>query len=172
MTNEEILSNIRTIPDFPKEGIMFKDITTALKNKETYNAIIDNMYEIVKKLDIDYIVAVESRGYILGAPLAYKLKTGLIIVRKPGKLPAPVKRIEYGLEYGKDTLEIHLDSLKDGDKVLIVDDLLATGGTVNATIELVESLNAKVVASLFLIELEELSKNTNIKSPVLSLIKC
>ena len=172
MTNEEILSNIRTIPNFPKTGIMFKDITTALKNKKTYKAIVDNMFDAVKDLDIDYIVAVESRGYILGAPLAYKLETGLIIARKPGKLPAPTSRIEYGLEYGKDALEIHLDSLKEGDKVLVVDDLLATGGTVNATIELVENLGAKVIASLFLIELEGVSKNTKIKSPIISLIKC
>ena len=117
MTNEEILSHIRTIPDFPKKGIMFKDITTALKDKATYKAIIDNMYDAVKHLQIDYVVAVESRGYILGAPLAYKLDAGLIIARKPGKLPAKVKRVEYGLEYGKDALEIHLDALKEGDKV-------------------------------------------------------
>ena len=171
MTNEEILLHIRTIPDFPKKGIMFKDITTALKDKATYKAIIDNMYDAVKHLQIDYIVAVESRGYILGAPLAYKLDAGLIIARKPGKLPAKVKRVEYGLEYGKDALEIHLDALKEGDKVLIVDDLLATGGTVNATIKLVESLKAEVVSSLFLIELEELSKKADLKSPIVSLIK-
>ena len=171
MTNEEILSHIRTIPDFPKKGIMFKDITTALKDKTTYKAIVDNMYDAVKHLQIDYVVAVESRGYILGAPLAYKLNAGLIIARKPGKLPSKVKRIEYGLEYGKDALEIHLDALKEGDKVLIVDDLLATGGTVNATIKLVESLKAEVVSSLFLIELEELSKKADLKSPIVSLIK-
>ena len=172
MTNEEILSNIRTIPDFPKKGIMFKDITTALKDKKTYQAIVDNMYKAVSHLDIDYIVAIESRGYILGAPLAYKIGAGLIIARKPGKLPEPVKRIEYGLEYGSDALEIHLDSLKEGDKVLIVDDLLATGGTLNATIELIESLKEEVVSSLFLIELLSLSQNREIKSPVISLIKC
>lgn len=172
MTNEEILSQIRTIPDFPQKGIMFKDITTALKDKKTYKSIIDNMYKAIEHLDIDYIVAVESRGYILGAPLAYKAGAGLIIARKPGKLPAPTIRTEYGLEYGKDALEIHLDALKEGDKVLIVDDLLATGGTVNATIDLVKSLKAEVVSSLFLIELTNISKNTEINSPVISLIKC
>lgn len=172
MTNEEILSHIRTIPDFPKKGILFKDITTALKNKAVYQAIIDNMYETIKDLEIDYIVAIESRGYIFGSPLAYKIGAGLVIVRKPGKLPASTTRIEYGLEYGKDSLEIHTDALKKGDKVLIIDDLLATGGTVNATIKLVERLEAKVVSSLFLIELSALAQNREINSPVISLIKC
>jgi adenine phosphoribosyltransferase len=172
MTNEEILSKIRNIPDFPKEGILFKDITTALKDKDTFKAIIDNLYDLVKEIDIDYIVAIESRGYLLGAPLAYKLNKGLVIVRKPGKLPAKVERIEYGLEYGSDALEIHKDAIKEGQKVLIVDDLLATGGTVNATIKLVERLGAKVSASLFLIELQDLSLKANINSQVISLIKC
>ncbi len=172
MTNEEILSKIRNIPDFPKKGILFKDITTALKDKDTFKAIIDNLYDLVKEIDIDYIVAIESRGYLLGAPLAYKLNKGLVIVRKPGKLPAKVERIEYGLEYGSDALEIHKDAIKEGQKVLIVDDLLATGGTVNATIKLVERLGAKVSASLFLIELQDLSLKANINSQVISLIKC
>ena len=172
MTNEEILSKIRNIPDFPKEGILFKDITTALKDKDTFKAIIDNLYDLVKDIDIDYIVAIESRGYLLGSPLAYKLNKGLVIVRKPGKLPAKVERIEYGLEYGSDALEIHKDAIKEGQKVLIVDDLLATGGTVNATIKLVERLGAKVSASLFLIELQDLSLKANINSQVISLIKC
>lgn len=172
MTNEEILSKIRNIPDFPKKGILFKDITTALKDKDTFKAIIDNLYDLVKDIDIDYIVAIESRGYLLGAPLAYKLNKGLVIVRKPGKLPAKVERIEYGLEYGSDALEIHKDAIKEGQKVLIVDDLLATGGTVNATIKLVERLGAKVSASLFLIELQDLSLKANINSQVISLIKC
>ena len=172
MTNEEILSHIRNIPDFPHQGILFKDITTALKNKETYKAIIDNLYDIVKDIEFDYVVAIESRGYLLGSPLAYQLNQGLIMVRKPGKLPAPVERIEYGLEYGKDVLEIHKDALKKGDKVLIIDDLLATGGTVNATIKLVQKLGATVEACLFLIELKDLSSKANINTKVLSLISC
>lgn len=172
MTNEEILSHIRNIPDFPHQGILFKDITTALKDKETYKAIIDNLYDLVKDIEFDYVVAIESRGYLLGSPLAYKLNKGLIIVRKPGKLPAPVERIEYGLEYGKDVLEIHKDALKDGDKVLIIDDLLATGGTVNATIKLAQKLGATVEACLFLIELKDLSSKANINTKVLSLISC
>ena len=172
MTNEEILSKIRNIPDFPKKGIQFKDITTALKDKETFKAIIDNLYDLVKELNIDHVVAVESRGYLLGAPLAYKLNAGLVIVRKPGKLPSKVERVEYGLEYGTDALEIHSDAIKDGEKVLVVDDLLATGGTVNATISLVEKLGAQVAGCLFLIELEGLSQKSQINSQIISLIKC
>lgn len=172
MTNNEILSHIRNIPDFPRQGIQFKDITTALKNKEVYKAIIDNLYELIKDMDIDYVVAIESRGYLLGAPLAYKLNKGLVIVRKPGKLPAKTERVEYGLEYGSDALEIHSDAIEVGKKVLIVDDLLATGGTVNATIKLVEKLGAKAIGCLFLIELEGLSSKANINTKVISLIKC
>ena len=172
MTNEEILSHIRNIPDFPRQGILFKDITTALKEKDVFKAIIDNLYELVKDKKIDYVVAIESRGYILGAPLAYKLDAGLVIARKPWKLPAPVERVEYGLEYGKDVLEMHKDAIEAGKNVLIVDDLLATGGTVNAAIQLVEKLGAKVIASLFLIELEELSCIAKVNSPKISLIKC
>jgi adenine phosphoribosyltransferase len=172
MTSEEILSKIRNIPDFPKKGIQFKDITTALKDKETFKAIIDNLYDLVKELNIDHIVAIESRGYLLGAPLAYKLNAGLVIVRKPGKLPSKVERVEYGLEYGTDALEIHSDAIKEGEKVLVVDDLLATGGTVNAAISLVEKLGAQVAGCLFLIELEGLSQKSKINSQIISLIKC
>ena len=163
MTNEEILSKIRNIPDFPKKGILFKDITTALKDKDTFKAIIDNLYDLVKDIDIDYIVAIESRGYLLGSPLAYKLNKGLVIVRKPGKLPAKVERIEYGLEYGSDALEIHKDAIKEGQKVLIVDDLLATGGTVEAAIKLIEKLGGEVVGLAFLIELDELKGREKLK---------
>ncbi len=172
MTSEEILSYIRNIPNFPKEGIQFKDITTALKDREVFNAIVDNLYDLIKDIEIDYIVAIESRGYLLGAPLAYKMNKGLVIVRKPGKLPAKTERIEYGLEYGTDALEIHSDAIEKGKRVLIVDDLLATGGTVNATIKLVEKIGATVAGSLFLIELKDLSAKANINTKVLSLIKC
>lgn len=172
MTNEEILSYIRTIPDFPKQGIMFRDITTAIKNGEVFKAIVDNLYDLVKDLNVDYVVAIESRGYLLGAPLACRLGAGLVIARKPGKLPAPVEKVEYGLEYGKDALEMHKDAIEAGKKVLIVDDLLATGGTVNAAIKLVEKLGGIVVSSLFLIELEELSHIAKVETSVLSLLKC
>ena len=172
MTNEEILKHIRNVPDFPKKGILFKDITTALKDKDTYKAIINNMVSEIKNLDIDYIVAIESRGYLFGAPLAYELNKGLVLIRKPGKLPSKVERVEYALEYGTDAIEIHADSIEKGKRVLIVDDLLATGGTTKAAIELVEKVGGCVSACLFLIELEELSKNANIKAPIISLIKC
>lgn len=172
MTNEEILSHIRNIPDFPKKGILFKDITTALKDKAAYKAIIDNMIKEINGLEVDYIVAIESRGYLFAAPLAYELNKGLVLIRKPGKLPAKVERVEYDLEYGTDAIEIHADAIEKGKKVLIVDDLLATGGTINASIKLVEKLGAQVLACMFLIELSELSKNANIKAPVISLIKC
>lgn len=172
MTSEEILSYIRNVPDFPKEGILFKDITTALKNPKVYKAIIDNLYELVKDLPIDYIAAVESRGYLVGAPLAYKLGCGLVIIRKPGKLPAKIYREEYALEYGTDALEMHQDAIEKGKKVLIVDDLLATGGTIQAACRLVEKAGGDVVGTLFLIELTALSQHFNLKTPIISLIKC
>lgn len=172
MTPAEILNHIRNVPDFPKSGIMFKDITTALKNPEVFQSIIDNMYETVKNLNIDYIAAIESRGYLFGAPLAYKMGAGLILIRKPGKLPAEVVRQEYTLEYGTDALEMHKDAVEKGKKVLLVDDLLATGGTVNAAARLVEKVGAEVVGSLFLLELQELSSAAKLSVPVYSLIKC
>ena len=119
MTAEEILLHIRNIPDFPKKGILFKDITTALKNPKVFNAIIDNMYDLIKDMDIDYIGAIESRGYLFGAPLAYKLGKGLVIIRKPGKLPAETVREEYSLEYGTDALEIHKDAIEKGKNVVL-----------------------------------------------------
>ena len=172
MTPEEILSHIRNIKDFPKKGIVFKDITTALKEPETYKAIIDNLYEQIKDMDIDYIAAIESRGYLIGAPLAYKKGAGLVIIRKPGKLPAEVIREEYALEYGTDALEMHKDSIEEGKKVLIVDDLLATGGTVQAADRIVKRVGGKVVGWLFLIELTALSQKIKTNSPIISLIKC
>ena len=138
MTADEILSYILNVPDFPKEGILFKDITTALKNPKVFQAIIDNLQNLVKDLHIDYIAAIESRGYLIGAPLAYKLGVGLVIIRKPGKLPAKVYREEYALEYGTDALGMHQDAIETGKKVLVVDDLLATGGTVQATCNLIK----------------------------------
>lgn len=172
MTAEEILAHIRNVPDFPKPGILFKDITTALQKPEVFNAIIENLYGLIKDLDIDYIAAIESRGFIFGAPLAYKMGIGLVIIRKPGKLPSDVYREEYSLEYGIDVLEMHKDAVKKGKNVLIVDDLLATGGTITAACRLVKQAGANVVGTLFLIELAALSQNANIPAPVYSLIKC
>ncbi len=172
MTPEKILSHIRNIKDFPKKGIIFKDITTALKEPETYKAIIDNLYAQIKDMDIDYIAAIESRGYLIGAPLAYKKGAGLVIVRKPGKLPAEVIHEEYALEYGTDALEMHKDSIEEGKKVLIVDDLLATGGTVQAADRIVKRVGGKVVGWLFLIELTALSQKIESAPSIISLIKC
>ena len=172
MTAEEILAHIRNVPDFPKDGILFKDITTAIKEPKVYKAIIDSLAKLVKDLDFDYIAAIESRGYIIGAPLAYKLNKGLIIIRKPGKLPAEVVREDYSLEYGVDSLEMHKDAVKKGDKVLVVDDLLATGGTTKAACKLVKKVGADVIGCLFLLELAALSQKANLPAPVYSLIKC
>lgn len=172
MTAEEILAHIRNVPDFPKDGILFKDITTAIKEPKVYKAIIDSLAKLVKDLDFDYIAAIESRGYIIGAPLAYKLNKGLIIIRKPGKLPAEVVREDYSLEYGVDSLEMHKDAVKKGDKVLVVDDLLATGGTIKAACKLVKKVGADVVGCLFLLELVALSQKANLPASAYSLIKC
>ena len=172
MTPAEILTYIRNVPDFPKKGILFKDITTALEEPEVYKAIIDNMAEQIKNIKIDNIAAIESRGYLLGAPLAYKLGVGLTIIRKPGKLPSKVYREEYDLEYGTDALEMHQDAIKKGAKVLVVDDVLATGGTARATCKLIERAGGEVVGALFLMELVALSQQAGLKAPVLSLVKC
>jgi adenine phosphoribosyltransferase len=154
MSAEELRAKIREIPDFPKPGILFYDITTLLKEADAYREAIDLMVEPYKNEGVDIVVGMESRGFIFSAPLAYLLKAGLVPVRKLGKLPAETLTVEYALEYGSNTLEIHRDAIKPGEKVLIVDDLLATGGTVKGTIELVERLNGKVVGLAFLVELE------------------
>lgn len=172
MKNEEILPYIRNVPDFPKKGILFKDITTALKQPKVYQAIIDALYDLVKNKQIDYIAAIESRGYLLGAPLAYKMGVGLVIIRKPGKLPAEVLREEYSLEYGTDALEMHKDAIEKGKKVLVVDDLLATGGTAKATCNLIKRAGGEVVGTLFLMELTALSQQADLEIPVYSIIKC
>ncbi len=172
MTPEEILSHIRNVPNFPKEGILFKDITTALKDPKVFNAMIDNLYAMVKELEFDYIVAIESRGYLLGAPLAYKMNKGLVIIRKPGKLPSEVIREEYSLEYGIDAIEMHKDAIEKNKKVLIVDDVLATGGTATAACNLVKKAQAEVTGLVFLMELTVLSQHAHLNVPVYSLIKC
>ena len=152
---QKIKSMIREVPNFPKEGILFRDITTALKDADTLKLMIDEIYEIFKDEKIDYIAGIESRGFIFGMPLAYKLNCGFIPVRKPKKLPAEVISQEYELEYGTDKIEIHKDALKKGDRVLIVDDLLATGGTAQAAVKLIDQV-AQTVGIAFVIELEDL----------------
>lgn len=154
---EELQNKIRDIPDFPKKGIIFKDITTLIKDGAAFQKVIDSFYEQFKNERIDYVAAIESRGYIFGAPLAYKLGAGLVIIRKPGKLPAAVEKIEYDLEYGTDALEIHKDAVEAGKRVLVIDDLLATGGTVCAACKLLEKVGADIVAAAFMIELKDLN---------------
>ncbi len=150
-----IKSKIRTIPDFPQKGIMFRDITTLMKDAEGFREVIDKLIERYKNMDIDYIVGMEARGFIIGGALAFALGKGLIPVRKPGKLPSESITYEYELEYGKGTLEIHTDSIKKGDRVLLIDDLLATGGTALAGAKLVEKLGGEVVEMAFIIDLPD-----------------
>ncbi len=152
----DIKSKIRSIKDFPVEGIIFRDITTAIKDPEAMKEIIDFFYEKFKDEKIDYVAGPESRGFIFGMPVAYKLGCGFIPIRKPGKLPAETISVEYDLEYGKDKIEMHKDAIEKGKRVLLMDDLLATGGTAAAAIELINSVG-KVVGAGFMIELEDLN---------------
>lgn len=154
---------IRVIEDFPKPGISFKDITTLLKDKDAFIGAIKAMADLVKGEEIDLIAGPEARGFIIGAPLAYELGVGFVPARKKGKLPAKTIEAKYQLEYGFDVLQMHEDAITPGQKVLIVDDLLATGGTILSTIELVESLGEIVVAAVFLIELTDIKGRENLK---------
>ena len=156
LTPEQLAHTIRSIPDFPKPGILFRDITTLLKDPEAFRSAVDLMAAPFVGQRIDIVVGVESRGFVFATPLAYRLNAGFVLVRKPGKLPAPTVRAEYALEYGANVLEMHVDAIRPGQHVLIVDDLLATGGTVNATIQLVERLGGVVVGISFLVELRDL----------------
>ena len=151
-----VKSKIRDVADFPKEGIIFRDITTALKEPETLKIMIDYLCEQFKDIKIDYIAGIESRGFIFGMPMAYKLNAGFVPIRKPKKLPAATYSQEYDLEYGTDKIEIHQDALPEGANVLIVDDLLATGGTAEAACKLVKKTGANLVGIAFLIEIEAL----------------
>ncbi len=170
---DEIKAKIRDVPDFPKPGILFKDITTALKDGKCFQQIIDAFYEMVKDKPIDKIAAIESRGYLIGAPLAYKLGCGLIVLRKPGKLPAKTIKEYYDLEYGSAALEVHQDAINPNENILIIDDLLATGGTVEAACKLINRLQGQITAAAFLIELESLDGVAKIRpySQTLSLLK-
>lgn len=150
----DLAAKIRDVPDFPKPGILFKDITTLLKEGPAFKAAIDGLLAQVRGKQVDVVVGMESRGLIFGAPMAYALGVGFVPVRKLGKLPSEVVSVEYDLEYGSATLEMHRDAIRPGQKVLIVDDLLATGGTVAGTIDLVKQLQGEIVALAFLIELK------------------
>lgn len=156
MSGSTLAAHIRDVPNFPKKGILFKDITTLLRDGPAFSQAIDELAELVRAVAVDTVVGMESRGFIFAAPLAYVLGAGFVPVRKLGRLPAATISVEYELEYGTNTLEIHVDALRRGQRVLIVDDLLATGGTVAATIDLVERLGARVEATAFLVELTAL----------------
>lgn len=163
---------IRNIPDFPKPGILFRDITTLIQNGKAFKASVDMLVKKYKNKKINKVVAVEARGFIFGAAIAHRLGIGFVPVRKKGKLPYKTNSVTYDLEYGTDTLEIHCDAIEKNDKVLIVDDLLATGGTVKAVIELIEGLKGKVMGIAFVIELMDLGGRKKLKGyPLLSLIK-
>jgi len=169
---ESIKSKIRTIPDWPKKNIMFRDITTLLKSPDGLKETVDLLYNRYADKKIDKVIGIESRGFILAAPLAYRLGCGFVPVRKPGKLPAECESEEYSLEYGKDKIEIHKDAINKGDKVLIVDDLLATGGTMNAARNLVKKLEGKVVECAFVVELPDLKGREKIKGEnIFSIVK-
>lgn len=163
---------IRDIPDFPKPGILFRDITTLLKDKKAFKVAVDNLVQKFKNKNIDKVVAVEARGFIFGGAVANRIGAGFVPVRKKGKLPWKTNSVTYELEYGSDTLEMHHDAIEPGEKVLIVDDLLATGGTVKAVTDLVKQFNGKVAAAAFLVELTDLKGKERLEGcPVYSLIK-
>ncbi len=159
----DLKSKIRTIEDFPVEGINFRDITTLLKDGEAFHQCIEELKEIAQEFNPGTIVGIEARGFIIGSALAYAMGIGFIPVRKPGKLPGDVLKESYGLEYGQDSVEIHKDALSHNGNVLIVDDLLATGGTALATAKMLESLGANVLGALFFIELTDLKGRDQLK---------
>lgn len=164
---------IRDIPDFPKPGILFRDITTLLAHHEGLRYTIDTLAERCAALSADYVVGIESRGFIFGMPLAHKLGLGFVPVRKPGKLPAAVYSAEYELEYGKDTLEMHQDACPQGSRILIIDDLIATGGTAAATAALIEQAECTIAGFGFIIELSFLNGRTKLPqgTPIVTLIE-
>lgn len=159
----DLRDKIRNVQDFPKPGIGFKDITTLISDKDAFKYTVDLMASHLEDLGVDVVVGPEARGFIFGTPVAYKIGAGFVPIRKPGKLPAEVESYTYDLEYGTDTLEIHKDAIRPGMKVAIVDDLLATGGTVQAAAKLVEKLGGEVVALEFLIELTFLNGREKLK---------
>ena len=172
MTKEELVANIRTVPDYPMEGILFYDVTTLFKNPEALHTIVEMTYELYKDKGITKVVGIESRGFVLGSALAVKLGAGFVLARKPGKLPAETVSESYHKEYGKDTVEIHLDAITPDDVVLVHDDLLATGGTVGAVNRLVRRFNPKAVYDNFIIELPALKGRQHIPecTPVTALL--
>ena len=168
----ELKEYIRNIPDFPEDGIQFKDITPLLKDKEAFQKSINLLKKHYQNKDIDYIVGIEARGFIVGTPLALAMNKGFIPIRKPGKLPAKKIKTAYDLEYGSNELELHRDAINSGDNILLIDDLLATGGTVRASVELIEELGGNIVSIGFLLELNELDGRSKLQGyDVFSLLK-
>ena len=161
--SNSIKSKIRTVPHWPKEGIMFRDITTLLKDPQGFKQTIDLLYDRYKGKKIDKVIGIESRGFIFGAPLAYLLGCGFVPIRKPGKLPAECESEEYTLEYGKDKIEVHKDAINKGDRILIVDDLIATAGTASAARNLVKKLGGEIVECAFIVELVDLNGRNKLK---------
>ena len=175
LTIEDVKEKIRAVPDFPKKGIIFRDITTGLKDAETLQVMVDYLCDQYKDCKIDYIAGIESRGFIFGMPMAYKLDCGFIPVRKPNKLPAETIKESYDLEYGSDSIEIHADAIEKGANVVVVDDLLATGGTASAACSLVKKAGGNVDSAAFVIELTPLNGAEKIKQTtgveVISMLK-
>jgi len=163
---QEIKKMVREVPDFPKKGINFIDITTAIKDAPTMKKIIDYFYEIYKDKKIDYVAGIESRGFIFGMPVAYKLNCGFIPIRKPKKLPAETIGVDYELEYGTDRIEIHKDAIEEGKRVLLMDDLLATGGTAAAAAKLIKKAKGELIGIAFVIELCDLKGREKLPSDI------
>jgi adenine phosphoribosyltransferase len=160
---EALKALVRTVPDFPKPGILFYDITTLLKDKTGFAKLIDAMAAHYLEHKVDLVLGIEARGFIFGPALAYRLNAGFVPVRKPGKLPAAVARVSYDLEYGSDAVEIHVDAIQPGQRVVLVDDLLATGGTMEATVKLVKQLGGEIVGLAFAVELDFLKGRERFK---------
>ena len=159
----EIKSKIRTIPHFPKQGIMFRDITTLLQDAKGFRDVVQILTARYRDVRVDSVAGIEARGFILGGALAHNLNTGFVPIRKKGKLPYTVEREEYDLEYGKDAIEMHIDSIKKGDKIILVDDLLATGGTAGAAAKLITKLGGEIVEIAFIVDLPELGGRKKLK---------
>ena len=159
-----IKSKIRTIQNYPIDGVMFRDITTLFKDPEGLREAINIFAERYKDMQIDKIAAIESRGFLIGAPLAYLLNVGLVLIRKPGKLPAETIKQDYKLEYGSDQIEIHIDAIKEGERVLVVDDLIATGGTVEAAVKLVQKMKGEILECCFIIDLPDIGGSRRLES--------
>ena len=167
----DLKQKIRTIPDFPEPGILFRDITTLLSDAEALNETIERFAEHYKNEKIDVVAGVESRGFIIGAPLSIRMGLGFIPIRKAGKLPGPTHGVDYDLEYGKDRVEVHQDAIPEGSRVLLVDDLIATGGTIEGSAKLVKKVGGVIVGYAFVIELTDLKGRERLQEPVFSLIE-